>query len=487
MQNPSTTTQKFILKLFPEIMIKGSSAKRQMVGQLYVNLQTILERISAEIVIKKFSDKIEVLTPISVLSEVRQALLDTSGIEQILEALQFDNMDSLDKIKTKVGELVSESIKDKSFVVRAKRTGTHPFISTELEQTVGGYLLAHSDAKNVDLRNAEVTIHLELIHNQLNIITSKYKGLSGFPIGTQGDILSLMSGGFDSTVASYLTMKRGIKTHFVFFNLGGNAHEIGVKQVALYLWSKFGSSHKVKFISVPFDDVLTEIFRSTAPTYMGVTLKRLMLQASEKIADSLEIDALLTGESVAQVSSQTLRNLALIDQVSNKLILRPLSTMNKPEIMAIADKIGTRHFAESMPEYCGVISQNPITHGSFKRMEKEAARFNYEVLDKAVEDAQQIYVHDIVDDINNLAAVEVVHDLNSGDFTVIDIRAEGECIQTTCPTIMIPFHQLKTEFEKLPQDKQYLLYCEKGIMSQLHAQYLRDDKKCENIRVYRPQ
>jgi len=468
-------------------MVKGSSAKRQMVGQLYTNLITILQRINSEIKVRKFSDKIEVIAPTTVLSEVRQVLLDTSGIEQILEALQFDDMETIDQIKVKVGELMSDSIKDKTFVVRVKRSGSHTFKSTEIEQTVGGYLLANSQAKSVDLKNAEVTIRMELINKQLNIITSKYKGLSGFPIGTQGDILSLMSGGFDSTVASYLTMKRGIKTHFIFFNLGGMAHEIGVKQVALYLWSKFGSSHRVKFISVPFDEVLTEIFRSTAPTYMGVTLKRLMLMASDKVADSMEIDALLTGESVAQVSSQTLRNLALIDQVSNKLILRPLSTMNKPEIIDIANEIGTRHFAENMPEYCGVISQNPITHGSFKRMEKEAKRFDYEVLDKAVEKAQHIYVDEIVADVNNMAAVEVVHDLSSGDYTIIDIRAEDACIETSCECIKMPFHKLKTEFDKLPQDREYLLYCEKGIMSQLHAQYLRDDRGCKNIRVYRPQ
>ncbi|QSZ41747.1 tRNA 4-thiouridine(8) synthase ThiI [Sulfurimonas aquatica] len=486
MQNILPKTQKFILKLFPEIMIKGSSAKRQMVGQLYTNLMGILERIDPNITVKKFSDKIEVVAPIEVLPEVRQRLLDTSGIEQILEALQFDDMDTLDKIKVKVGELVIDSLRDKTFVVRAKRTGNHEFGSIELEQTVGGYLLAHSNAKSVDLRNPEVTVRLELLEKQLNIITTNYKGLSGFPIGTQGDILSLMSGGFDSTVASYLTMKRGIKTHFVFFNLGGNAHEIGVKQVALYLWNKFGSSHKVKFISVPFDDVLEEIFRSTPPTYMGVTLKRLMLKASEKIANEMEIDALLTGESVAQVSSQTLRNLALIDKASDMLILRPLSTMNKPEIMSIANDIGTRLFAEAMPEYCGVISQNPITHGSFKRMEKIAQKFNYDVLDKAVEDAKSIYVHDIVDDVANLAAVEVVEDLSEKDYVVIDIRAEDESIELTCETLKIPFHRLKSEFPKLPKDKEYLLYCEKGIMSQLHAQYLQDEYKCKNVRVYRP-
>ena len=487
METPSVKTQKFILKLFPEIMVKGSSAKRQMVGQLYNNLVKLLGRYSSEITVKKFSDKLEVVTPIEVLPEVRQTLLDTPGIEQVLEALQFDGMETLEQIKVKVNETMAKEIIGKTFVVRVKRSGKHPFRSTEIEQTVGGYMLAHNEAKGVDLHHPEVTIRLELINNQLNIITIKHAGLGGFPLGTQGDILSLMSGGFDSTIASYLTMKRGMKTHFIFFNLGGIAHEIGVKQVALYLWSKFGASHRVSFISVPFDAVIEEIFRSTHETYMGVTLKRLMLLASEKVADEMEIDALLTGESVAQVSSQTLRNLALIDQVTNKLILRPLATMNKPEIIKLASEIGTRRFAENMPEYCGVISKNPIIHGSYKRMEKEAKRFDYSVLDKAVEDAQTIYVDEIIDDVTNAAPIEVIHDLNDEKYVVIDIRAEDECIETPCKSIKIPFHKLKTDFKKLPQDKEYLLYCEKGIMSQLHAQYLRDAQDVKNVRVYRPE
>ena len=487
MQNSPTKTQKFILKLFPEIMIKGSSAKRQMVGQLYSNLLSVLEKISEDIKVKKFSDKMEVVTPIEYLPEVRQKLLDTPGIERILEVLQFDNMDTLEKIKEQVGKTVASQLDGKSFVVRAKRSGKHTFNSMELERTVGGYLLAHTNAAKVELKNPDVIVQMELIETQLNIITSKYDGLSGFPLGTQGDILSLMSGGFDSTVASYLTMKRGIQTHFIFFNLGGDAHEIGVKQVALYLWSKFGSSHKVKFISVDFADVVEEIFSSTPPTYMGVTLKRLMIMAAQEIADKLEIDALLTGESVAQVSSQTLRNLALIDEVSRKLILRPLSTMNKPEIISIAESIGTRHFAESMPEYCGVISQNPITHGSFKRMEKVAQKFNYDILQNAVDNAKDIWVHTIVDSITEMAAVEVVNDLSQEEYVVIDIRPEDEIVELECETLKIPFHKLKKEFPKLSKEKNYLLYCDKGIMSQLHAQYLRDAKICEDIKVYRPQ
>jgi len=479
-------TQKFILKFFPEIMVKGSSAKREMVGQLYNNLLKLFEEVEGDVHVKKFSDKIEVVTPIEQVSKVRTILLNTPGIEQVLEALQFDNIETIDEIKVQVGKIVADEIEGKTFVVRAKRSGKHPFNSSEIERSVGGYVLANSKAKGVDLHNPEITVRIELINNQLNIITDKHGALGGYPIGTQGGILSLMSGGFDSTVASYLTMKRGLKTHYIFFNLGGIAHEIGVKQVSYFLWSKFGASHRVKFISVPFDDVLTEIFRSTPESYMGVTLKRLMIMASEKIAKEMEIDALLTGESIAQVSSQTLRNLALIDQASNMLIIRPLATMNKPDIINIANDIGTRRFAENMPEYCGVISKNPITHGSFKRMEKEAQRFNYEVLDQAVSDAKSIYVDEIIDDITETAPIEVISKLDGGDYVVIDIRGEEEAIETSCETLNIPFHKLKVEFKKLPQNKEYLLYCEKGVMSQLHAQYLRDLESRENVRVYRP-
>ncbi|RXJ90849.1 tRNA 4-thiouridine(8) synthase ThiI [Arcobacter sp. CECT 8983] len=488
MSESKAKTQKFIVKFFPEVMVKGSKAKRQMIDQLYSNIRTILERISKNIEYKKFFDKIEIVCPIDVVVEVRESLLNTSGIELVLEALQFDNVSTIDEMKEIVNKCTAKEIQGKSFVVRAKRTGQQEFKSTDMERNIGGYMLAQNpNSKGVDLRNAEVTINIELIHKQLNIITQKYQGLSGFPIGTQGDILSLMSGGFDSTIASYLTMKRGIKTHFVFFNLGGIAHEIGVKQVAYYLWNKYGSSHRITFTSVPFEDVVTEIFNSTSQSYMGVTLKRLMLMASEKIADKMGIEALLTGESVAQVSSQTLRNLALIDQVTNKLVLRPLATMNKPEIMEMANKIGTRRFAETMPEYCGVISQNPITHGSFSRMEKEAEKFNYEVLDKAVENAITINVDDIDEDVNDIGQVDIVNDISSGEYTIIDIRQNDDCIETSCETIKIPFFKLKSQFEKLPQDKQYLFYCDKGILSQLHAQYLIDSKGYKNIKVYRPQ
>ncbi|WP_029407128.1 tRNA uracil 4-sulfurtransferase ThiI [Thiomicrorhabdus sp. Milos-T2] len=476
---------KFIVKLFPEIMIKGGPLKKRMINMLYENLRTLLFRIDDSILIKRFWDKIEVQVDKKNIDAVRKVLQQTPGIEKYLEVVQYELGEDLQAIAEKVAEHKLDQIEGKTFVVRAKRTGEHSVTSIEIERFVGGYLYEHGNPAGIDLHNPEVKVEFELIQQILNVITLRQPGLGGFPMGIQGDVLSLMSGGFDSTVASYLTMKRGIKTHFIFFNLGGAAHEVGVKQVALYLWGQFGASHRVQFVSVPFEEVVEEIFKSTHESYMGVTLKRLMIMASEKVADAMGIDALVTGESVAQVSSQTLRNLAVIDEVSEKLILRPLATMNKPEIIKIADDIGTREFAENMPEYCGVISKNPVTNASFSRMKREAKRFNYDILNKAVEQALTIPVDKIIEDVNNTAPVDVVNE--PGDALVIDIRRESEvsCAPLDIENINIPFTGLNRAYKKLDQSKQYVLFCEKGVMSQLHAQYLRD-AGYGNVRVYRP-
>lgn len=478
---------KFIIKLFPEIMVKGNAVKKKMVSQLHDNLRTILHRQVAEIETKRFWDKIEVFCTDAQASWVREVLTKTPGVEQVLTVTQSEAK-TLEEIAKKVSETALAKIAGKTFVVRAKRTGTHDFTSSEMERFIGGFLLKSGQPIGVDLTSPEVKIELEYHEKQLNVIQARHKGLGGYPLGSQGEVLSLMSGGFDSTIASYLTLKRGVKTHFIFFNLGGNAHEIGVKQVALYLWSNFASSHRLNFISIPFEEVVSELFRANHESYMGVMLKRLMLMAAEKVANELQIDALVTGEAVAQVSSQTLRNLALIDQASQMLVLRPLAMMDKPDIMRLADKIGTRHFAENMPEYCGVISQNPVTNGSFKRMEREARFFNYEVLENAVSRAKKVAVDQIVNDVNEQQAMDVVTQVTNE--TVIDIRNPAEVLKEPLPNILapliIPFYELNQKFKGLQQNREYLLFCQKGVMSQLHAQYLHD-QGFYNVKVYRPE
>lgn len=476
---------KFIIKFFPEIMVKGHAVKKKMVSQLHDNLRTIFTRQLPDIEMKRYWDKLEVFCQDAESDWVLKILTHTPGVEQVLSVSQSRAL-TLDEIAEQVAQRSVSKIDGKTFAVRAKRTGTHSFTSSDMERHVGGYLLAQGNSAGVNLKHPEVKVELEYHDQQLNFIEARHKGLGGYPLGSQGEVLSLMSGGFDSTIASFLTLKRGVKTHFIFFNLGGQAHEIGVKQVALYLWSQYAASHRLQFVSIPFENVVKQLFESTHESYMGVMLKRLMLQAAEQVADEMGIDALVTGESIAQVSSQTLRNLALIDQATDKLVLRPLAMMDKPDIMKLADDIGTRHFAESMPEYCGVISQNPVTNGSFKRMEKEAARFDYGVLEQAVAEAKTVAVDKIVEEVNQQQAIEVVQVVQ--DEQVIDIRSPAEAMASplSIAALSIPFYELNQRFKTLDQTQTYLLYCQKGVMSQLHAQYLQDNG-FTNVRVYRPQ
>ncbi|HHH72414.1 MAG TPA: tRNA 4-thiouridine(8) synthase ThiI, partial [Sulfuricurvum sp.] len=132
-------TQKFILKFFPEIMVKGTKAKRQMTGQLYNNLTLLCVRIDEAVTVRRFQDRIEVVCPKDVVDETRRVLLSTPGIEQVLEALQFDGMETIDQIKIKVGEIVLDTLAGKTFAVRTRRSGTHDFTSIDIDRQVGGY------------------------------------------------------------------------------------------------------------------------------------------------------------------------------------------------------------------------------------------------------------------------------------------------------------------------------------------------------------
>ena len=479
---------RYIIKLFPEIMIKGASVKKKMTAQLADNLKRMLAQRDMAPRVKRFLDKIEVEVADARAAQAEALLMQTPGIEQVLRVRQFRLAPvTLEEIARIVVEQAAERVRGKTFVVRAKRKGQHAFTSQEIERFVGGALLKTGQTAGVDLHQPQVRVELEVENNTLSLIDARLKGLGGYPLGSQGEALSLVSGGFDSTVASYLTMRRGIKTHFLFFNLGGLAHDIGVKQVSYYLWQRFGSSHRVKFISVPFEGGVEGLLTQVPDSYMGVMLKRLMLMAAERSADEMGLDALVTGESVAQVSSQTLRNLALIDRATGKLVLRPLAMMDKPQIIRLADRIGTRAFAETMPEYCGVISRNPVTHGSFKKLAEAERRFDFALLDAAVDGREVFNVDELVDQINAQQAVPVVSEVDAGD-VIIDIRAPEQAGASPLSeaALHIPFHELARRFPQLDQNRRYLLYCDKGVLSQLHGQHLRAEG-FRNVFVYRPE
>lgn len=485
----------FILKLFPEITIKSKPVRQRFIRQLRDNLKTLLKPIDPEAQIQKSWDRIEV-TLQSNDPQKQQQVIDllqrTPGICNFLQVVDYPWQD-METAFEQVRNHFGEKLIDKTFAVRMKRSGNHDFKSADAERAIGGMLNQHCKPKKVSLDNPEVMIRLELRQDRLSIVLRRFEGIGGFPLGTLDSVLSLISGGFDSTVSSFLCMKRGLLTHFCFFNLGGRAHEIGVKEVAVYLWLKYGASHRIKFITVPFENTVQEILEKIDNSQMGVVLKRMMLRAAAKIADDLEIQALVTGESVAQVSSQTLANLAVIDSVIDKLVLRPLITMDKTDIIHLSQKIGTEEFAAAMPEYCGVISVKPTTRAKPEKINREEERFDFAVLKKAISSARVVNIDEIVNDVEqelkSKSDLVITDKVCNGDI-IIDVRHPDEqelkpLMIGNTTVITMPFYSLHSLFQTLDPNKTYCLYCDKGIMSQLHAQYLLDEG-FNNVKVFRP-
>jgi len=255
------------------------------------------------------------------------------------------------------------------------------------------------------------------------------------------------------------------------------------------LWNKFSGSHRVRFITVPFEDVVGEIISNVHNSQMGVVLKRMMLRAGTQIAEEMEVQALVTGESVAQVSSQTLTNLSVIDSVTNTLVLRPLVTFDKNDIIDIARKIGTEEFAANMPEYCGVISKKPTTRAKEERVVNEECKFDMAVLESAITNRCVQTIDEVMDDDTPLADVEVFSIPQPGSI-ILDIRHPDEVDVrplklANSQVEEIPFFALQNTFKDLSAETRYLLYCDKGVMSRLHAELLVD-QGFENVAVYRP-
>ncbi|WP_336777345.1 tRNA uracil 4-sulfurtransferase ThiI [Pantoea sp. USHLN256] len=481
---------KFIIKLFPEITIKSQSVRLRFIKILTSSIRNILRTVDEDIKVVRHWDHVEVRSKNELLREtIVTELTRIPGIHHVL-AVEDRAYTDMHDIFEQTLVLNRERLEGKSFCVRVKRRGTHSFSSQDVERYVGGGLNQHIASARVQLNRPDETVNLEIEDDRLLLITARYEGLGGFPIGTQEDVLSLISGGFDSGVSSYMLMRRGCRVHYCFFNLGGAAHEIGVRQVAHYLWQRFGRSHRVRFVAINFEPVVGEILEKVDDGQMGVVLKRMMVRAASMVAERYGVQALVTGEALGQVSSQTLTNLRLIDNASDTLILRPLISHDKEHIIDVARKIGTEDFARTMPEYCGVISKSPTVKAVKAKIEAEELNFDFEILNRVVQEASNVDIREIAEQTEEeVVEVETVDSFTSND-VVLDIRSADE--QDAKPLALegvevkpLAFYKLSTQFGDLDQSKTWLLYCDRGVMSRLQALYLHE-QGFKNVKVYRP-
>ncbi len=265
----------------------------------------------------------------------------------------------------------------KTFCVRVKRAEkTLPFSSVELEARLGEVILENTKWDKVSLKQPDVTFQMEIRRDATYLFSEKLKGPGGLPVGTAGRVLVLLSGGIDSPVAAWLMAKRGCRVDFIHFTATSmqqdEARNYKVWRLARHL-SRYTLGSRLFLVPYTnFDIALTR-----APHRVDfdlVLFRRFMARVAEQLAHRLKAQALVSGDNLSQVASQTLANLVSTSRAAEMPILRPLVAFNKEEIIALAEQIGT--YQESIAAYkdcCALISHHPKTrsqHGKLTELEQ---------------------------------------------------------------------------------------------------------------------
>ena len=270
--------------------------------------------------------------------EVRRRLETVFGINGIVPVERAGT--TYDQLEGFVKEHIAE-FPGRTFAVRCKRSDKRfPMTSGDVNRRLGAFVNELSGMA-VDLEHPEVTLHVIVQNDGLYVYRDRYPGPGGLPVGTSGRVLVLMSGGIDSPVSAYLAMKRGTKAHYVHFHSAPYTSDASVGKVERLVRILTRHQGSSRFAVVPFGDCQREIVSSCPDRLRVVIYRRMMLRAAERIARRWRCEALVTGESLNQVASQTLENMAAIDRVAHMPVLRPLVGLDKQEIIGLAERAGT--------------------------------------------------------------------------------------------------------------------------------------------------
>ena len=264
----------------------------------------------------------------------------------------------------------------KTFKVETKRSDkSYPLQSGQISAVIGGDIFESDLGLTVDVHNPDITLWVELRNNTYFYVNST-PGHGGLPYGTSGKGVLLLSGGIDSPVAGYLAARRGVEITAVYFHSPPFVSERALDKVKDLVRELSKFTGAIKLCVVPFTDVQLFLKDSTHPEKLTILLKRAMLRIASALAEQENAQCLITGDSVGQVASQTLHSLAAVNSAASHTVLRPLSTMDKQDIIDIAKKIGTFEISSRPYDDCCTlfVAKHPETKPATKAIEKIEAQ-----------------------------------------------------------------------------------------------------------------
>jgi len=378
---------KYIIIHYAEIALKGHN-RRFFEDALKNNIEKALKREGIKFLLKKISGRFVVHLDEEEkdYEKIFNILKNVTGIAHFSYALRSDC--KINKIKDTALFLLGEKNFNTFRLSAVRSDKKFPLTSQQVNEVVGEHVCTNLN-KKVNLKNFDVEVVIEITAKNAFLYTEKFGCVRGLPVGVSGKVVSLISGGIDSPVSSFYAMKRGcnvVFVHFHSFPYTGIESQEKIKKIVQIL-NKFQFKSKIYF--VPFADLQREIFVNTAGNFEKfrvVLYRRFMLRIAEKICGKENGQALITGDAIGQVASQTLENIMVINEACNIPVLRPLITFDKEEIISKAKEIGT--YEISILPHCDTctryIPKHPATKANIEIVKKIEENLD---VDKMIEDA----------------------------------------------------------------------------------------------------
>jgi thiamine biosynthesis protein ThiI len=456
---------QYIVRFGSDIVIKSSRIRAQFVRRMVANIQAGFKVRGIKAEIKREWGRLLVRSDDPA---VKDLLCRVFGVCFVAE-IEHSCSANLDEI-TAFTSTLEQRVAGKTFAVRVKRVGEHPFSSVDLAKKVAATVFHH--AKGVDLSHPEVEIFVEVREGEAIIFSKRHLGPSGLPLGVGGRALCLLSGGFDSAVAAWLMQKRGIAVDYLFCNLAGAAYEKSVLSLAKFLTDEWSYGTSPQLFVVDMNAVVQEILHKVKPPYAQIVLKRVLYRLAETFAEETGAEAIITGECIGQVSSQTLPNLRSIEAAVEIPVLRPLLCFDKEQIIAFSRRIGTYPISAGVEEYCQLVPDKPVTACTTAMAAFHEGTMDLSVLTIAKNSVQKI-------NLGALSQADLVtpylfaDEIDSAD-VVIDCRpSDAFALWHYQKAINIEFYELLTNYTKLKKNQRYILYCPIGLQSAVLAEKLQ--------------
>ena len=281
-----------------------------------------------------------------------------------------------------------------TFKVETKRSDkSFPIQSIDFSKMMGGVILKNKNNIKVDVHNPEIIFNIEIRRTETFIYFKDYEGIGGYPNGTQGKGLLMLSGGIDSPVAGYLAMKRGITLDCVYFEAIPHT-SIEARNKVIELTKKLlDYTNNINLYVVPFTEIQETIYQYVEPEYVITIMRRMMYRIMERLVKKLHAHVIINGESIGQVASQTLTSMEVINNVTNIPVIRPVACLDKLEIIDISEKIDTYNISILPYEDCCTVfvPRHPVINPILEKAITEENKFNYnELIDKTVENTLRV-------------------------------------------------------------------------------------------------